>query len=770
MKKEGHRPVDLIIHKRKQIEKIFTVLVVLSLICIPLVGVNYDLTKYLPDSSPSAQALDIMQEEFTYPGMGRVMLEDVTLYEAKNIKDRITQVDGVDMVMWCDTTTNIYGSDLFIDYSSIEDYYKDGNAYMDVIFLEKDSSTRTHKAVAEIEQIFGARGLVAGSAVSDTNLGPTINAEVARVMMLAVVIIFLILTLTTTSWFEPVLFLSVLGIAIVINMGSNIIFGEISFLSNAVGAVLQLACSMDYSIFLLHAFTEEKANGVEPEQAMANALRTAFSSISASGATTIVGFLALALMRFGIGPDIGFVLAKGIALSLLTVLLLMPALILRFQNVIAKTQHRSFIPRQWRGFGEFAYKLRKPVLAIVAILIIPCYVAQGMADFTYGNEAVANSPGTPVYDAEQQMNEKFGQSNMMLALIPLDGNVTEKAMCEEINDLPYVKYALGLASVLPDGIPEGFLPESVTGMMHGENWARVIINVRSAGESDAAFSYADEIRTIIDRYYPDEQTYLVGVTPSTQDIRDIIVPDNQLVNLVSLLGVALVVAITYKSLLLPIVVLIPIECAVFINTAMPYIYGQRTMFLGFIIVSCIQLGATIDYSILLTGNYLDARAQGDKKEATIRAVTVSAESILTSGMILMTVAYGLYFMTSVEAVSGLGQLIGRGALISMILVLFLLPSCLMLFDRWIVKPDYAQKKHAKMNSIRSKKLILPVLSELHQQRLRLIAQIRENRRARHREMRKKLTNLLSSLRGKSQNTDDKQSQSDNKEDKHDDES
>lgn len=770
MKKEGHRPVDLIIHKRKQIEKIFTVLVVLSLICIPLVGVNYDLTKYLPDSSPSAQALDIMQEEFTYPGMGRVMLEEVTLYEAKNIKDRIAQVDGVDMVMWCDTTTNIYGSDLFIDYSSIEDYYKDGNAYMDVIFLEKDSSTRTHKAVAKIEQIVGDRGLVAGSAVSDTNLGPTINAEVARVMMLAVVIIFAILTLTTTSWFEPVLFLSVLGIAIVINMGSNIIFGEISFLSNAVGAVLQLACSMDYSIFLLHAFTEEKANGVEPEQAMANALRTAFSSIGASGATTIVGFLALALMRFGIGPDMGFVLAKGIALSLMTVLLLMPALILRFQNVIAKTQHRSFIPRQWRGFGEFAYKLRKPVLAIVAILIIPCYVAQGMADFTYGNEAVANSPGTPVYDAEQQMNEKFGQSNMMLALIPLDGNVTEKEMCEEINDLPYVKYALGLASVLPDGIPEGFLPESVTSMMHGQNWARVIINVRSAGESDAAFSYADEIRTIIDRYYPDEQTYLVGVTPSTQDIKEIIVPDNQLVNLVSLLGVALVVAITYKSLLLPVVVLIPIECAVFINTAMPYIYGQRTMFLGFIIVSCIQLGATIDYSILLTGNYLDARAQGDKKEAAIRAVTVSAESILTSGMILMTVAYGLYFMTSVEAVSGLGQLIGRGALISMILVLFLLPGCLMLFDRWIVKPDYAQKKHAKMNSIRSKKLILPVLSELHQQRLRLIAQIRENRRARHREMRQKLTHLLSSLRSKPQNTGNKQSQPDNKEDKHDDES
>lgn len=747
MKAHKHSPVDLIIHRRKAIEKLFCALVMLSLLCIPMVGVNYDLTKYLPDSSPSAQALDIMQEEFTYPGTGRVMLQNVTLYEAKSIKDRIAAVDGVDMVMWCDTTTNIYGSSLFIDYDGIEDYYRGSDAYMDVIFLEKDSSARTHKAVAEIEQIVGERGLVAGSAVSDTNLGPTINAEVARVMLLAVVIIFLILTLTTTSWFEPVLFLSVLGIAIVINMGSNLLFGEISFLSNAVGAVLQLACSMDYSIFLLHAFSEEKAHGASPDQAMANALRTAVSSIGASGATTIVGFLALALMRFGIGPDMGFVLAKGIALSLLTVLLLMPALILRFQSVIAKTQHRSFIPRQWRGFGEFSYKLRKPVLAVVAAIILPCYVAQGMADFSYGNEAVANSPGTPVYQAEQQMNAQFGQSNMMLALVPLAGNVTEKAMCDELDDLPYVKYAMGLASVLPDGIPEDFLPEILTGMMHSENWARIIINVRSAGESDDAFSYADAIRAVIDRYYPQQQTYLVGVTPSTQDIKDIIVPDNRLVNLVSLLGVALVVAITYRSLLLPVVVLIPIECAVFINTAIPYIYGQRTMFLGFIIVSCIQLGATIDYSILLTGNYLDARTQGGKKESAIRAVTVSAESILTSGVILMTVAYGLYFMTSVEAVSGLGQLIGRGALISMTLVLFLLPVCLMIFDRWIVSPDYAQKKHAKMNRIRSTKLILPVLSELHQQRIRLVAQIRENRRARRRALYGKLLRFLVSLRG-----------------------
>ena len=744
MKLNGHNPVDLIINHRKLIEKIFTVLVLLSLICAPMVGINYDLTKYLPDSSPSAQALDIMEDEFTYPGMGRVMLKDVTLYEAKNIKDRIADVDGVDMVMWADLTTNIYGSSEFIDYDDIDDYYHEDNqtAYMDIVFKDKDSSTQTHKAIRQIEQIVGDHGLVAGSATSDTNLGPTINKEVARVMVLAVIIIYIILTITTTSWFEPVMFLSILGIAIVINMGTNIFLGEISFLSNAVGAVLQLACSMDYSIFLLHAFTQERAQGIEPEQAMANAWRSAFSSVFASGMTTIVGFAAMCLMNFGIGPDMGIVLAKGIAISLATVLLLMPALILRFQDIVAKTKHRPFIPTQSRGIGNFAFRIRRPLFIAVLLIIIPCYVAQGMANFSYGNEAVANSPGTPVYEAEQQMNAKFGKSNMMIALVPLDSNLTEKQMTDEIDDLPYVKYALSLSSVLPEGIPEDFLPENITSIMHSEHWARVIINVRSSGESEDAFHFADSIRAIVNRYYPGETTYLVGVTPSTQDIKSIIVPDYNRVNIVSLLGVALVVALTYKALILPLVVLIPIECAIFINTALPYIYGQRTMYLGFIIVGCIQLGATVDYSILMTGNYLDARTQGDKKEAAIRAVSTSAESVMTSGMIVMTVAYGLYFMTSVEAISSLGRLIGRGAFISVIMVLFFLPMCLMIFDRFIVKPDHAERKHAKMNRIHAMKIKLPTLSALHEQRLRLHQQIRENRHARHKQTRAKLNSLL----------------------------
>ncbi len=764
-KKQGHSPVELIIHKRRWIEKIFSVLFVFSLLCIPLVGVNYDLTKYLPDDAPSAQALDIMEKEFTYPGIGRVLLQDVTLREAKDIKDRIADVDGVDMILWCDSTTNIYGSSEFIDYDDIEDYYKDGDAYMDITFLESDSSDRTHAAVKEIQKIIDGKGVMAGSAASDTELGPTINTEVAHVMILAVVVIFLILTLTTTSWFEPLLFLMVMGIAIVIGMGTNLFFGEISFMSNAVGAVLQLACSMDYSIFLLHAFTREKESGVEPEQAMANALRTAISSIGASGATTVVGFLALALMRFGIGRDMGFVLAKSILCSLGTVLLLMPALILRYQSRIERTAHRSFMP-SFHKMGEFAYHIRVPLTVIVLLLVVPCYVGQGMANFSYGNEALTNSPGMDIYENEQLMNEKFGRSNMMLALVPVGDNVTEKAMTDELDGLPYVRMSLGLASALPSGIPEDFLPESITGQLHSKNWSRIIINVRSAGESETAFQYTDEIRSIVQKYYPNEDTYVLGVTPATQDIRDIITADYSSVNVLSLLGVALVVAITYKSLFLPLVVLIPIESAVFINTALPYIYGQRTMFLGFIIVSCVQLGATIDYSILMTGNYLDARARSSKKDAAIHTVEQSALSILTSGFILAVAGYGLFFLTSVDAVGSLGRLIGRGALLSMFLVLFMLPACLMAFDRRIVKPDHEQKKNARLAKIHGKRLTFPVLSELQKQHQALHEQMRRNHQARRKAFMDRLQKLGSHKDSKNtentQNPEESEEQNDEK--------
>lgn len=668
-----------VVKHRKRIERIFLVLLVVSLLGLPLVGIQYDLTQYLPEEAPTAQAIAILKEEFTYPGAARVMLNDVSLYEAKGIKDQIAQVEGVDMVSWCDTGTLVYGSDQFIDYGEIDDYYKDGQAYMEIAFVESDASDATHQAVQEIRAIVGDRGIVGGSAVADADQAPTTNAEVSSVMGMAVMAILLILVLTTTSWFEPVLFMTVMAVAILLNMGTNLMFGSISFLANAVGAVLQLACSMDYSIFLLHTYTKICEEEPDQEKAMALALRKALPSIGASGATTIVGFLALALMRFRIGADMGFVLAKGIAISLLTVLLLMPALILRFQRIIRRTAHRSFVP-SFSRMGRGIYRARVPVFLCVILLMPFCYLAQSNTNYSYGNEGVTGAPGTAFYENEERINRVFGQSNVLLALVPVGDNLTEQDLTVALEDLPYVRYATSLTDTLPEGVPEEFLPRSLTSQLHSAHWARIMVSVRSSGESTAAYTYADEVRGLLEDYYPGQQTYLVGATPSAQDIRDIITADYSRVNVISLLGVALVVAITYRKALLPLVVILPIEAAIFLNTAFPYIMGEKLIYLGFIIVGCIQLGATIDYSILMTGNYLAARQVGDKRESAIYAISASSLSILTSGSILTCVGYGLYFMTTNGATSSLGHLLGRGAILSTAMVLVMLPACLTFFD------------------------------------------------------------------------------------------
>lgn len=722
--------IDFIINRRTLIEKLFGILFLISLICIPFIGVNYDLSEYLPASSYSKQGLSLMEEEFGYPGTARVMIGEVSLYEAKMYKDRIEHVDGISMVMWTDTTTDVYQSSLFINYKDIETYYKDGYAVMDVTFEEGDSSKRTHKAIDEIQRITGDKGYFSGSAVQNKSLSETMTREVAIAMVMGVFMIALILCLTTNSWFEPILFLLIMGIAIVINMGTNIFLGRISFLTFSMAAILQLAIAMDYSIFLLHSFTREREAGIEPVQAIANAIRNSVTSVLSSGATTIVGFIVLTFMKFSIGRDMGIVLAKGIVISLLTVLLLMPALILRWSEKVEKSRHRPFVP-PFHKFGEKVFGLRKIVLAVVLIIIIPAFTAQSMNQFQYGNGALGSSPGTRVYEDEQEINQRFGRSNLILAVVPNTSIVTEKELTRELEAFDFTKSVTSLAGTLPEGIPADFLPDSLTGQLHTENFARILIFVRSSDESEFAYRCADQIKEMVNRYYP-QDAYIVGVTPSTQDIQNIITKDYNFVNILSLLGVALVVLLTFKSGIIPIVVMIPIEVAIFLNMAIPYLTGEKMIYMGYIIVSCLQLGATIDYSILLTNNYLDFRTNFDKGKAAVEAISASALSILTSGMILTTVGYGLYFTSTVAAVGGIGRLVGRGALLSMIMVLVLLPAMLVMFDRAIFNQKKRMEKLERLRDKQRKKVKLTV-RYIRQQRAKRIHEIRQKR---HKQLKK----------------------------------
>ena len=450
-----------------------------------------------------------------------------------------------------------------------------------------------------------------GPAVQNKSLDETLTREIAIAMVMGIFMISVILCLTTTSWFEPFLFLFIMGVAIIINMGTNIFLGEISFLTFSTAAILQLAIAMDYSVFLLHSFTRERQAGVEPEQAVANAIHSSVTSILSSGATTIVGFLVLMLMRFKIGFDMGFVLAKGIVISLLTVLLLMPALLLRWGDKIEKTAHRSFMP-SFKGLGKAVFKIRYGVLILVALLVVPAFTAQNMNQFLFGNGSLGSSPGTKVYEDEQAINTRFGRSNLVLALVPNTNNVTERALTESLRDLDYVKSVTSLADTLPEGVPEDFLPESLTGQLHSDDYSRIMIYLKTKDESAYAYQCTDEVRSIVESYYP-EGSYLVGTTPSTQDIQTIITNDYNYVNILSLLGVAVVVLLTFHSFIIPIVVMIPIEVAIFFNMAIPYLAGDKMIYMGYIIVSCLQLGATVDYSILTTNNYLEARTHLPKK-------------------------------------------------------------------------------------------------------------------------------------------------------------
>lgn len=675
-----------IIEKRALIESIFVAGCIFSIIAMCFVNVNYDLTKYVPSYTQSSQGLDKMKEEFGYPGTARLMIKDVSLYEAKMYKDQLAAVDGVDQILWCDTTVNVYAGEDFVNLDDIKDYYKDGCAVMDITFEEESDSPKTERAIDEMKAITGDKGCYVGMAVQNKSLIETTAREMGRILVVAVLMILAVLCLATTAWTEPILFMMVMGVAVLLNKGTNIFLGTISFLTDNVAIILQLATSMDYSIFLLDAFMSWRDTGLSEEEAIVKAVEEAINSIFASSLTTVVGFLALVTMKFNIGFDMGLVLAKGIVFSLLSVVFFMPAMILKFTKLNDRTKHRSFFP-DFTKLGKGVFKIRYAVLIGVLLITPPAYVAQGMNHFLYGNSAVGGAKGTQVYEDDQEITARFGRSNMLLLIYPNNDMVAERRLSDELEALPYVKSVTSMANTLPEGVPEEFLPESATSLLHKNDTARMLIYIRTKGESDIAFQCTDQIRDIMKKYYP-EESYVVGETPSTQDIKVTITEDNTRVNVLSLLGVFMVVMFSFHSVLIPLVVMIPIEVAIFLNMAIPYIQGVDMVYMGYIIVSSIQLGATVDYSILLTNNYIAKRKLLPKKEACIEAVTRSCSSIFTSGTIITLAGYIVHFISTTAAIGDLGHLIGRGGLLSVMLVLTLLPALLVLCDPLIIEKDW----------------------------------------------------------------------------------
>lgn len=638
-----------------------------------LIKVDYDMNDYLPETSPSTVALDVMGQQFggAIPN-ARVMVKAADEKEAREYKDKLQAIDGVISVSWLDDVFPIDMPLSMYPQKTLETYYKDGYALFQVS-IEKE---KRGEAVSEIYKLIGDDNAMTGSAVSTALATSSTVNEIKKISLIAVLFLLVILTLTTTSWLEPLVVLIGLGVAIIINAGSNLIFGEISFVTNAAGNILQLAVSLDYSIFLIHRFDECRKNA-EPKNAMKNALILSTSSILSSGLTTVIGFLALIMMRFRIGPDLGLALAKGIVISLLTVFLFMPGLILVTFKWMDKTRHKSFMP-SFRSFGKVVHKIMYPMGIIFICLIIPAFIGSNNNSYYFGSSHIFGNE-TRIGKDTAKIGDIFGKSDTYVLMVPKDDAVTEEKLLDELEALPQMNSITELRKMIGPAIPASSIPEKLLKKLQSEKYDRIVMNVSADYEGKETFALVKKIRKIAEQYYPDEY-YLAGEGVSTYDLMDTITADMMKVNLLAIGAVFIVLLFTMKSLILPIILVLTIETAIWLNLAVSYVSGNPIFYIAYLIISSIQLGATVDYAILFTERYKENRQTLNKKESIVETVSNVTVSVLTSGITMATVGTLLGVFSTHRLLSQLGYLLGRGTVFSMIAVLFVLPCFLYLSD------------------------------------------------------------------------------------------
>lgn len=672
----------LLIKMRHIIAAVFLIAAVLSYLASLEVSVNNNLVDYLPDDSPSTVALDVMNEEYEKGASNmRVMVKNVTIPEALEMKARLEAVDGVDETSWLDDAVNIYEPTEFLDKDAVEDYYKDNTA----LYVLTVAKGREVEAYNSIRDIIGDENAISGSA-ADTAFSVQVTAkEVSNIMAIAIGIIFVVLIITTNSWFEPVLFLSVIGVAIVLNRGTNLMFGEISFVTNSAGSILQLAVSMDYSIFLLHRFEEFRQEEPDVQKAMEKAICASTPSILSSGVTTVFGFVALILMKFKIGPDMGYVMAKAIVLSLASVLLLMPVLIMYCYKLVDKTRHKPLIP-PLNHIGKYIVKLRAPIVVVFAAVTIPCYLAQQNNNFLYGSSGIFGS-GTVLGDDTELIEEVFGKSNLMCLMVPNGSPSVEKALGVELSSMDKITSILSYSETVGVEIPQEFIPPDTLEQLVSPNYSRWVITVDVDYEGDEAFAMVEEVRGVVEKYFGDNYL-LCGDSVNSYDMKSVVAEDNEKVNMIAILSIAIVLLINFKSLSIPVILLLVIESSVWINLSVPYFSDMDLRFIGYLIISSVQLGATVDYAILYADRYIENRRESTADEAAANSLSETILSILTSASILTIAGAFLGILSSNEVISQLGDLVGRGAILSGVLVIFVLPAIMRMCDKLVYFTTY----------------------------------------------------------------------------------
>lgn len=677
---------EAFLRRRKAVAAVFALLAVACALCIPQVKVNYSMVDYLPEDAESVIALNDMESAFdgATPN-ARAYVEGIDLSTADELASSLGEIDGVSDVMWLGTNADTRTPTALLDEDLVAKWKTDSG----YLFQMSVESGKGKVAVDEVRAACEATGAtqvsLAGEAVTTASAQKSTATEVSLILLMGVLIITLILLLTSHSWFEPVIFLGVIGIAIVLNMGTNIIQGEISFVSQICGAILQLAVSMDYAIVLLHTFRRCQREYPDPEVAMAHAMKRGFSVVLSSAAVTFFGFLSLTVMRFGIGVDMGIVLAKGIVFSFFTVMFLMPCLILLCLRPLDATRHKFLIP-PFDRFARVCQKLMVPMAVIVILVAVPACLGEGRTDFQYGSSDF-NSPESQLGQESQHVNEAFGESQTWVVMVPEGHWAEEQQLLDALRETDGIKGVTSYITVAGRAMPTAIVPDSTLSQVISNGWSRTVLTVDAATGSDKAFSLVEKVRDTAQQYYGSDYR-LVGNDVSNYDLRETCHEDSDRVKLFSMLAIGIVLAVMFRSLSLPFLILAAIEVSIWVNLAIPYFLGERLNYIGYLVIDAVQLGAAVDYAIIYAREYFERRAGYPPVEAARSAVKHAGLTILTSSSILMFAGVAVWLIASNGVISQLGVLVGRGAFLAMLMMFVFLPWLFKTFDGLICRTTY----------------------------------------------------------------------------------
>ena len=646
--------------------------------------VNYDVLTYLPDNIETMKGQDILVNDFGTGAFSMFIVDGMEEKDVAKLKEKIEKVDHVANVIWYDSI-----SDISVPMSMLPDdiydvFNSDTGTMMAIFFDEGTSSDGTMDAIAQIREIAGKQCFLSGMSAVVTDTKNLAEKETPVYVLIAVILAVIVLGLTMESFFVPLLFMLSIGMAIIYNLGSNYFMGEISYITKALAAVLQLGVTLDYSIFLMHSYAEQQVRyDGDKKRAMAHAISQTFSSVIGSSVTTIAGFIALCFMSFTLGLDIGIVMVKGVIFGVIACVTILPSMILCCDKIIEKTKHKPFLP----DIGRISDKVTKRYLVYVVLFLLFLFPA------IYGNNHTAvyyNLDETlpkdlPSIIANEKLKEDYDMNTTHMILVDSSVSSTDvNKMIKEMDKVDGVKWALGLDSLVGPSVPSDMIPESVSSMLKNDKYQLLLVNSEYKVASDEVNAQIKTLNKILHKY--DKTGMLIGEGPLTADLIDITDQDFKTVSAVSIGIIFVIILVLFKSISLPVILVGVIEFAIFVNMGIPYYTGTKLPLVASIVIGTIQLGSTVDYAILMTTRYKRERNHGaNKHDAITTAHKVSAQSIMVSALSFFAATIGVGLYSNIDMISSLCILMARGALISMVVVIFVLPSMFMVFDKVIVK-------------------------------------------------------------------------------------